>query len=274
MKYFIKNMCRKALITTTLILIVIPSDKTYAKGITVSNLTDFKSAVIENMVNRKTSFVITYTGDNQEFFEMAGTAIDEAVISDDYLRWSWRRVSHRLARTLGVTTATIKVEYITTKDQEAAIENKVDEILSQIITSDMSEKAMVEAIHNYIVSNVAYDYSLTRRSAYTALSEGLTVCQGYALLLDKMLHKVGIQSEIVTGDIPSGLHAWNLVNVDGKWYHIDSTNNDTNSSKVFYMVTDQVLMSYNFSWERSKFPAAVTTYIPEDSGIVEASKLR
>ena len=88
MKYFIKNMCRKALITTTLILIVIPSDKTYAKGITVSNLTDFKSAVIENMVNRKTSFVITYTGDSQEFFEMAGTAIDEAVISDDYLRWS------------------------------------------------------------------------------------------------------------------------------------------------------------------------------------------
>ncbi len=54
-----------------------------------------------------------------------------------------------------------------------------------------------------------------------------TVCQGYACATQYLLRQLGIASSIVTGEASDGagggLHAWNLVKLDGAYYYMDTT---------------------------------------------------
>lgn len=54
-----------------------------------------------------------------------------------------------------------------------------------------------------------------------------TVCQGYASATRYLLRQLGIASTIVTGEASDGagggLHAWNLVKLDGAYYYMDTT---------------------------------------------------
>lgn len=74
----------------------------------------------------------------------------------------------------------------------------------------MTDLQKEKAIHDYIVSHVANDTSLTEYSPYAALVKGTTVCQGYALLTYKMLHKVGVPVRLIEGSADGVAHLWNL----------------------------------------------------------------
>ena len=85
---------------------------------------------------------------------------------------------------------------------------------------------------------------------------------GLFLLTHKLLKGAGIQNKIVEGtayasDNPQGqLHAWNLVLLDGKWYHLDTTWNDpvpdrdNEVSYTYYLRTDEQ-MGRDHTWVKS-----------------------
>ena len=87
-------------------------------------------------------------------------------------------------------------------------------------------------LHDFLIRECDYDYAnylndsipMDSYSAYGALVEGKAVCNGYALAYGWLLQKSGIESYVVSSD--SMNHAWNLVNVDGTWYHVDVTWDD------------------------------------------------
>lgn len=81
------------------------------------------------------------------------------------------------------------------------------------------EKAAI--IYNYVVNNVKYGSisGENNQYAYSALVKGEAVCSGYANLLQDMLNDVGIRNLFVTSEH----HAWNLVEIDDKWYFCDAT---------------------------------------------------
>jgi len=59
---------------------------------------------------------------------------------------------------------------------------------------------------------------------------GLASCVGYAQAMQLLFELHNIPSFIVTGDATnaffSGPHAWNKVQINGNWYHLDATWND------------------------------------------------
>ena len=81
-----------------------------------------------------------------------------------------------------------------------------------------------------------------------------------------MAKEVGISSILISGkatnSLGTGGHAWNLVNVDGKLYHIDTTWDDPVSSdgrdllRYKYFLIDDQTMSLNHIWERKNYPEA------------------
>jgi len=154
---------------------------------------------------------------------------------------------------------------LTTKQQEEYVSQKVKQILSKILTPGMNDHKKLKAIHDYIVSNVAYDKTKSRFSAYYALIEQRAVCQGYALLAYKMLTEVGIDARIVSGITDGGEHSWNMVKLDGNWYHINFTWNDPVPDEPgrvlydYYNLTDNEI-SKTHKWDHSLYPAATTPY--------------
>lgn len=61
-------------------------------------------------------------------------------------------------------------------------------------------------------------------TAYGALVKGDAVCQGYALAYKYLLNRAGIPSVIISSSAMN--HAWNGVQINGQWYHVDCTWDD------------------------------------------------
>lgn len=90
------------------------------------------------------------------------------------------------------------------------------------------------ALYNYLIRTTAYNYDAhfykapvdLRKAepkeawtAYGALVTGDTVCKGYAMAWKVLMDRIGIPCLVICkGD---RTHLWNLVQLDGKWYHID-----------------------------------------------------
>ena len=132
------------------------------------------------------------------------------------------------------TYYTYEYKYIpyltTTVAQEAQASAKITELVGSLGLKD-SEKTDIEkltAIYTYITENVEYDnspytqdtYPAKLHSAYAAIVEHNTVCQGYATMLYRLCLEAGIDCRSV--GIGSG-HEWNIVKLGSKWYFLDST---------------------------------------------------
>ena len=105
-----------------------------------------------------------------------------------------------------------------------AYEEKVAEILAEVPLEGMEDWQIALAIHDELALRSAYDETLQKSTGYDLLVNGTTICAGYAELYQALLLKMGIpclQVESVAMN-----HAWNLVQIDGQWYHVDVTWDD------------------------------------------------
>ena len=97
----------------------------------------------------------------------------------------------------------------------------------------MSDEEIVLAYHEYLTSTVAYAYedyfngTIAANHGYDmygALVKHSCVCQGYAETMFYLLREAGLSCAIASSENIN--HAWNIVKIHGKWYHIDATWDD------------------------------------------------
>lgn len=139
--------------------------------------------------------------------------------------------------------------------------NKMKKITSSIITPYMTDFEKEKAIHNYIILNSEYSKNITD-SSYTVrnlINNGNGVCEAYAYLFKIFCTLSDIECEIITGTLNGQNHGWNLVRLDGEYYHIDVTSDDPVPDKKgqviysYFNVNDEQL-SKTHIWDRTKFP--------------------
>lgn len=97
-------------------------------------------------------------------------------------------------------------------------------------------------LHDFLIRECDYDEenylnnSIPEKSynAYGALVDGQAVCNGYAIAYSYLLQQSGIESYVLASDVMN--HAWNLIRLDGSWYHVDVTWDDPvfTSGKTFF----------------------------------------
>ena len=85
-----------------------------------------------------------------------------------------------------------------------------------------AEKALL--LHDHICLRFSYDDSLKSDDMYDLFTTGRGTCQAYAMVYLALLREVGITAHFVASD--SIAHIWNLVRLDGEWYHVDLTWDD------------------------------------------------
>ena len=106
----------------------------------------------------------------------------------------------------------------------------------ECIVPGMSDVEKVLAVHDYIATVCDYDQEgyldyingktpdEDTFNMYGVLIKNKAVCQGYAEAFCAFMQKLGLESYIVTSDPMN--HAWNLVKLNGNWFHVDITWDD------------------------------------------------
>lgn len=144
-----------------------------------------------------------------------------------------------LGRSCSVTTKGLKsyfnAEYVMSADEynlkKQTLANKADEILGKNSATDQFNTELF--IHDYIIDNCSYSYSGAENesNAYGALIDNAAACEGYSKATKLLLDLAGIESCLLSGMARnyqggSESHMWNIVNINGDYYHLDVTWDD------------------------------------------------
>ena len=159
---------------------------------------------------------------------------------------------------------TYLLDGFTSKEQIDQCESQViavkNQILNQIAGKNDIEK--MRYIHDYLVDTIEYDQTFGEKNIYNiygALVSKTCVCEGYAKASQYLLNEAGLENIIITGtatnsDGKTENHAWNYVNIDEKWYAIDTTWDDpiivgggklTNTIRYRYFLKGSSTMNKN-----------------------------
>ena len=98
-------------------------------------------------------------------------------------------------------------------------------------------------VYMYLINKVEYDTNAKyNQSAYSALVEGKSVCAGYARAFQLVMQRLNIPTYYVLGYAKED-HAWNIVKLDGIYYNVDLTWDDTGGVFKHFNITDEELSS-------------------------------
>ena len=108
--------------------------------------------------------------------------------------------------------------------RQERIEEKTKEILDGLPAGG-GEYEKVKYVYEYLVTHTEYvQGSEDNQNICSVFLNGETVCQGYAKAAQYLFREMEIDSVFVSGQVNgSEDHVWNLVKIDGDWYHVDIT---------------------------------------------------
>ncbi len=167
------------------------------------------------------------------------------------------------------------------REQAKLLYEKVQNVLNANVNGrGLTEFETEVVLHDYLVNHCTYSYGSDKNDnefrAYGALIEGQAVCNGYAEAMALLLSCAGIENQYVVGVAKSGSrsvkqkqendssgeekkenHAWNLVQINGSWYHLDATWDDPVGDKdilshAYFNLSDE-LMKRDHTWAEDKY---------------------
>lgn len=102
-------------------------------------------------------------------------------------------------------------------------EAQLSDILT-LVTPEMSDLEKALILHDYLCTRFSYDTSLEIHDSYTFLQEKRGVCEAYAATYAALLTRLNIPNGFAKSE--EMMHIWNVVQIDGEWYHVDISLDD------------------------------------------------
>ncbi len=130
------------------------------------------------------------------------------------------------------------------------LEKSVKKIISKL-EPGLTEYERELYIHDAVAGSVDYatgvksiDDGWRYFTSVGALIDKSAVCESYAKSMQLLLAHAGIESILVNGKSKDVLHMWNMVKIDGEWYHLDPTWDDTDDGTIYkyFNLSDEYIL--------------------------------
>lgn len=151
------------------------------------------------------------------------------------------------------------------KAQLKIVKKAVVKFMNTEIATNMSQADKVIAAHDYVMKKTSFRTSknykkMKYNTAYGVFGKKKAQCEGYSRAMKALCDAMGIKCYMVKST--NVHHTWNIVRVDGKYYHVDSQIDDsfTEDNYILCMVGDAQRKIGGFRWSK-KYPKC-KTYFP------------
>lgn len=129
------------------------------------------------------------------------------------------------------------------KDKKEAAENKAKEVVTTM-PKNLTKLEQIQYLYDYVINNVEYEDIAENdiSSSYSGLILKKAVCEGYARTFEELAKAAGFNVLTVYGEVFTYYqgHAWNMIEYNGNWYHLDATWDDNNVDFYsYFMLSDK-----------------------------------
>lgn len=138
---------------------------------------------------------------------------------------------------------TIKTKKAYTEQEIIYVKTYIDTFILTNMIESMDDYNKIKTFHDHIVNITRYDSEHTEEkyTAYNLLISGKAICGGYSDIMSIYLNMIGLQNYKINSDN----HIWNLVKLNGTWYHLDATWDDPVSGNEQYLLHNFFLIPTN-----------------------------
>ncbi len=181
------------------------------------------------------------------------------------------------------STVRISDAYLSGDDSQLSREERetlkmASAVLDEVTEDGMTDYEKEEAVYLWMVKNIGQgtggtisrpetDFDAT--TPHGVLAGRFAVCVGYATTFRLFMNMLGLECHIVHNEY----HSWDLVELDGDWYHVDIYGDSTRTPYGNFNMTD-ALARGNHAWDESALPEAKSAkYTPAVQKAVELDRV-
>lgn len=126
--------------------------------------------------------------------------------------------------------------------------------LYETIKTENSDINKIKRAYNFVIDKLQYKSGSTN---HDILSVSDVSTEAYAMLFSLIMDEIGYENIIISGTIKEDpmLHHWNMVKLDGVWYHVDTRIADVfkNSADrdIYFLATNKTMQEnlFLYKWE-------------------------
>lgn len=143
-------------------------------------------------------------------------------------------------------------KYNFTKEEVFQILTEIDDYANDYcnsIPAGLSNFDKALLVHDKVITSIVYDKALSnewRNDVYGGLINNFASCLGYSKTYQYLMCRLSIDTLMAYGYGGDEQHAWNVINLDGKYYHVDTTFNDTSKTTDIIDGYSKVQHEYTF----------------------------
>ena len=207
-----------------------------------------------------------------------GTSTEGDYLLWQYAGWSGEAKLFKNEEDEYYVQITYTVTYYTSYEQEQEMDLEVADLLDSLQLNGKSRYEMIYTVYNWITENVTYDYDTLdddnyklKYTAYAALINGTAVCQGYSVLLYRLLLECGIDCRVITGKGGGEDHAWNIIRIGDLYYDADSTWDAGQTTYRYFLRCEPNFPQHTRGADYSTdsfyeaYPMSEEDYVPDES---------
>ena len=136
------------------------------------------------------------------------------------------------------------------------------DVVSNLDADGLDEVHSALAACRYLTENCTYSQPAAG-SCYDALILRESNSEGLALAFVEMCHQLGIECRIVYGQMGGSDHCWNIVKIDGSYYHVDVSRCFGGNYAAGFLLDDESMWN-DYRWNISNYPACTGSLLYSD----------
>jgi len=221
-----------------------------------------KTIYIDTKVSYKNGITVT---DNKD--KNVALVVDSSAVN--LKKAGSYKVIYSAADAAGNTTTKIMVLKVKEKPiisvSQEELNALADKVLAGITNKSMTAREKALAIYTWTKNHITYTGSSNKSDwkmgAVQGIKNGTGDCFNYYATSRALLTRAGFKNLCVTRIGGSTQHFWNLVYIQGGWYHFDTTPSHKGYAFICFMRTDAEVGEYSkwrigyYNFDKTKYPA-------------------
>lgn len=219
---------------------------------TVHALSGATKSIADALNNHRSSLVLLITGyEDTDFVQW----ISDYVALHPDIVMELPQVSAQIYPNQGDTRVVeLLFTYQNSRDSLHQMQNQVKQIFSSAelyVTNDADEQTKLSQLYTFLMERFNYKFETSLTPAYSLLCHGVGDSKAFAQVYTAMCRQSGLECMTISGSYHGEARCWNIVQVNGIYYHIDLIQSYLSGS--LQLLVDSQMTGY--VWDYSAYPS-------------------